>query len=221
MESATTVDRAVTSRGELVLRESDGHYEVISNGVFLMDTRAGQSERLLVRAALDTAPDGARLLIGGLGVGFSLAEAAASARPAHITVAEIEPTLVAWHRGPLARFSAGAMDDPRVRVVTADLTAWLRTSAETFDAICLDIDNGPDWTVFDGNAALYTDDGLELLRRHLTPAGVLAVWSAGESPAFARRLDAAVGPVRTLRVPVPRGEPDIVYLAWPRGTEPR
>ncbi|GHJ48251.1 spermidine synthase [Catellatospora sp. TT07R-123] len=211
--AAATVERAVTERGELVLRELDGHYEVISNGVFLMDTRAGQSERLLVRAALDAVPDGARLLIGGLGVGFSLAEAAASARPARITVAEIEPVLVGWHRGPLGRFSAGAVDDPRVRVVTADLTTWLRTTDEVFDAICLDIDNGPDWTVFDTNAALYQHDGLDLLRAHLAPGGVLAVWSAAESPAYAERLAASIGPVETLRVPVPRGEPDVVYLA--------
>lgn len=210
---AVTVARTGTVRGELVLRESGGHYEVISNGVFLMDTRAGESERLLVRAALDAVPPGSRLLIGGLGVGFSLAEAAASDRPAEIVVVEIEPALVGWHHGPLAPFSAGALGDPRVRVVTADIVTWLAGTDERFDAICLDVDNGPDWTVFDGNAHLYGGDGLALLRSRLAPGGVLAVWSASASPAYAARLAAAVGPVQTLSVEVARGEPDVVYLA--------
>jgi spermidine synthase len=115
------VDRVTTDRGELVLREQDGAFEVISNGVFLMDTRAGASERLLVRAALETLPPGGSVLVGGLGVGFSLAETAASTVPGRIVVVEIEPDVVRWHRGPLAPFRAGALDDPRVEVVTGDL----------------------------------------------------------------------------------------------------
>ncbi len=218
--AAVTVARTGTERGELVLRESGGHYEVISNGVFLMDTRAGESERLLVRAALDAVPPGCRLLIGGLGVGFSLAEAAASERPAEIVVVEIEPALLGWHRGPLARFSAGALDDPRVRVVTADIVTWLAGTDERFDAICLDVDNGPDWTVFDTNAQLYGGDGLALLRARLTPGGVLAVWSASASPAYAARLADAVGPVQMLPVEVARGEPDVVYLARQKSEDP-
>jgi spermidine synthase len=203
----------MTDRGELVLRSHAGHYELISNGVFLMDTRAGESERLLVRAALEAAPEGARLLIGGLGVGFSLAEAVRSAKPAEIVVVEIEPAIVAWHQTFLSPYSGGALSDPRVRVVTADLVRWLESTEDRFDAICLDIDNGPDWTVFSGNAALYGGDGSALLRSRLTPGGVLAVWSASASPRYAENLAATVGPVRTLFVEVERGEPDVVYLA--------
>ncbi|MGK5741185.1 spermidine synthase [Micromonospora sp. URMC 103] len=212
-EAATVIDRVVTERGELVLRHRAGHYEIISNGVFLMDTRAGASERLLVREALTLVRPGARILIGGLGVGFSLAEAAASPVPAEIVVVEIEEALVAWHRSRLAPYSAHALADPRVRVVTADLVAWLRATDEVFDAICLDTDNGPDWTVFPQNAALYDDDGTALLRDRLARGGVLAAWSASASPAYAARLAATVGPVTTRRVEVPRGEPDVVYLA--------
>lgn len=212
----TVVERVVTGRGELVLRARDEHFEVISNGVFLMDTRSGESERLLVRGALDAAParpGGVRLLIGGLGVGFSLAEAVRSTRPAEIVVVEIEPALVAWHRTHLARVSGDALDDPRVEIVTADLVDWLRTTDRCFDAICLDIDNGPDWLVFDPNAALYDAGGTALLRSRLAPGGVVAVWSAAASPAYAERLAAVIGPVRTERIEVPRGEPDVVYLA--------
>jgi spermidine synthase len=208
-----TVERVNTERGELVLRHDAGHYELISNGVFLMDTRSGASERTLVRAALAAAAPGARLLIAGLGVGFSLAEAVRSDLPAQIVVVEIEAAVVAWHATHLASYSAGALDDPRVRVVTADLGAWLATTDECFDVICVDVDNGPDWTVFDDNAALYGDAGTALLRARLDPGGVLAVWSASASAAYLARLTATIGPVETLLTEVDRGEPDVVYLA--------
>ena len=175
---AIVVDRVTTERGELALRRDGEHFEIISNGVFLMDTRNGASERVLVREALALAEPGSRLLIGGLGVGFSLAEAVASDLPAEIVVLEIEKHLIEWHRGPLAAVSGRALADPRVRLVNDDLVGWLHGADETFDAICLDIDNGPDWTVFDGNAALYDDTGLRLLRDRLTAGGVLAIWSA-------------------------------------------
>src|SRR4029453_12335820 len=135
MESgAVTVHRVVTDRGELVLRSRGGQYELISNGVFLMDTRAGESERLLVRAALAAASRRSpRLLIGGLGVGFSLAEAARS-DAAEIVVVEIEPAVVAWYRTWLRPYSAGALDDPRVRIVTAEFASWLASTTDRYDA---------------------------------------------------------------------------------------
>jgi spermidine synthase len=214
------VERVATGRGELALRRVGDQYEIISNGVFLMDTRGGASERLLVRAALDAAPPGARLLIGGLGVGFSLDEAARSGRPGRITVVEVEPALVDWHATHLRRFSGTALADPRVEVVTADLLAWLRGTDGTYEAICLDVDNGPEWTTFEQNAVLYTDAGLALLRSRLVPGGVLAVWSAAASEAFAGRLRARLGDVAVHRVPVARGEPDVVYLARVPATQP-
>ncbi|MCW3844950.1 spermidine synthase [Micromonospora yasonensis] len=213
VETGAVVDRVLTDRGELVLRQVGEHFEIVSNGVFLMDTRAGTSERLLLREALALVRPGARVLIGGLGVGFSLAEAAASGVPAEIVVLEIEETLVAWHRGHLAEVSGSALRDPRVRVVNQDILAWLRGTDEVFDAICLDVDNGPDWTVFPGNAALYDADGIALLRDRLADGGVLAVWSASAAPAYAAHLAAVIGPLSTHLVPVPRGEPDVVYLA--------
>jgi spermidine synthase len=197
--------------GELVLRRVGTDFEIISNGVFLMDTRNGESERLLVRAALDLIGGTGRLLIGGLGVGYSLAEAVRSPG-LMVTVVELEPAVIGWHATHLEPFSQGALHDPRVTVVCADLPSWLHATQESFDAICLDIDNGPEWTVTDGNAELYTGDGLDLLARRLTPGGVLAVWSAGVSPAFEDRLRARFATVETHAITVPRGEPDIVYL---------
>jgi spermidine synthase len=211
-DEAVVVDRVVTGRGEIVLRRRGSHHEIISNGVFLMDTRGGASERLLVRAALAALPGSALvdLLIGGLGVGFSLDEAARTARSGSITVVEIEPAVIGWYRDHLG---AGALNDPRVRVVEADLLAHLASDPTTYDAICLDIDNGPEWTVTDGNRQLYGAAGLALLAARLRPGGVLAVWSAAESTGFASRLSTVFSDVAALPVPVARGVPDVVYVA--------
>ncbi|MBB4775235.1 spermidine synthase [Actinomadura livida] len=208
------VERAAGVGGELVLRRAGAHYEIISNGVFLMDTRGGASERLLVRAAVQGLDGPVRLLIGGLGVGFSLAEALTLPAVAHVTVVEREPAVIAWHAAELRPFSRGALDDPRVTVERADLLDHLAAPhGPRYDALCLDIDNGPDWTVTPGNARLYGAAGLDLLTARLTPRGTLAVWSAGAAPAFEALLRGRFSRVRTRAVPVPRGEPDVVYLA--------
>ncbi|MES9543484.1 spermidine synthase [Actinomadura sp. NPDC000600] len=217
-EEPVVVERAAGLGGELVLRRAGGDYEIISNGVFLMDTRNGESERLLVRAALEAAarrPGGpARVLIGGLGVGFSLAEALTLPDVAHVTVVEREPAVVAWHATALRPWSRGALDDPRVTVERADLLDYVSApDAGRFDAVCLDIDNGPDWTVTPGNARLYAATGLDALAALLTPRGVLAVWSANAAPAFEALLRDGFAAVEVRPVPVPRGEPDVVYLA--------
>lgn len=205
---SVTVERLQTPRGELVLRRDGEHHEIVSNGVFLMDTRNGESERVLVRAAVRG--PGARVLIGGLGVGFSLAEALTLA-PAAVTVVEIEPAVLRWNREHLGR--AGALDDPRVTVVLADLTDFLATGTGVHDAICLDVDNGPEWTVTVDNASLYGEAGLSAVDRHLAPGGTLAVWSANRAPAFEARLRSRYRTVQTREIPVPRGDPDVVYLA--------
>lgn len=209
-----TIERVATPRGELVLRRVDGDYEIVSNGTFLMDTRDGRSERLLVDAALErtTAPR-PRVLIGGLGVGFSLAAAVADERVAAITVVEVEPAVIAWQRGPLAPYSGHAVDDPRVELVRADLLEWIAEPGPPYDVICLDIDNGPDWTVTEANAGLYDGGGLAALGDRLAPGGVLAVWSAAAAPAFEARLRARFAEVTTRDVPVRRGAPDRVYVA--------
>ncbi|MFG1809456.1 spermidine synthase [Streptomyces sp. NPDC049040] len=212
------VDRRSGPAGEIALRRRGPDYEIIANGCFLMDTSDGRSERLLVDAALDALDDGRqhpRVLLGGLGVGFSLARAAAEPRWGRIEVVEREPAVMEWHRtGPLRQFSGGALDDPRVALVEADLTVHLRAAGEPFDALCLDIDNGPDWTVTENNGSLYSPSGLDACRNRLTPGGVLAVWSAQPSAAFEAALrSAGFERVHTLEIPVIRGVPDVVHLA--------
>jgi len=222
------VERVLSANGELVLRRAGDHHEIIHNGVFLMDTRGGASERLLVRAALAACGRRpARLLIGGLGVGFSLDEALRSPDVAEVTVVELEQAIIDWHATHLRAHAEGALLDPRTRVIAADLVDWLRgedagrsdpcrSDAGRFDAVCLDIDNGPDWTVTEGNAALYGDEGLALVERRLVPGGALAIWSAMAAPAFEARLRRRFTGVRVELVEVPRGEPDHVYVATRR-----
>ena len=200
------VARVETARGELVLRCDGEHFEVISNGVFLMDTRDGRSERMLVTAALAAHPDPRSLLIGGLGVGFSLEAAVADERLERITVVEIEPTLVDWYEAELGR---SAHKDPRVDIVIADIAEH----GGSYDVICLDVDNGPDWTVTESNTGLYDASGTAELRDRLTEHGVLAIWSAHEVASYEALLRAHFTEVNVLTVPVARGEPDTVYVA--------
>ncbi|MFF3530137.1 spermidine synthase [Streptomyces rubiginosohelvolus] len=216
------LDRREGPFGEVVLRERGEHFEIIANGCFLMDTSDGRSERLLIDVALAslhagrTAPS---LLIGGLGVGFSLVRAAEEERWGRIVVVEREQAIVDWHReGPLDRISGAALADPRTGILHTDLVAHLRTATERYDALCLDIDNGPDWTVTESNESLYSPAGLAHCRDRLYPGGVLAVWSAQPSPAFEQALrNAGFSGVRTEEVAVARGVPDVVHLALRAG----
>ncbi len=213
------VERRRTEQGELVLRRAGAHFEVIANGTFLMDTRDGRSERALVREAL---PDrgGLRVLLGGLGVGFSLDETLRHPGVAEVVVCEVEAAVVEWARSHLRGVCEHGVDDPRVRLVVADLRDALATLAGPFDAICVDIDNGPGWLVHPENAAIYADAGLDRLGGLLAPGGRLGVWSAAADEPFAARLRSRFGTVRAVAIAVPRGPDDVVYVADRRAVSP-
>lgn len=236
MDRPRVLDRREGPWGEVVLRQHGELLQIIANGCFLMDTSNGRSERLLVRSALaewerhngtrpqDSAPPHApSLLIGGLGVGFSLNEAVREPRWSRVIVVERERAIIDWHHeGPLAPLTAEALADPRTELVRADLLDYLApppdaaqpSATEDVDVLCLDIDNGPDWTVTEDNGSLYSPAGLASCAARLRPSGVLAVWSAAPSEAFedALRHSGFVG-VRTEAVPVVRGVPDVVHFA--------
>ncbi|MGW0554477.1 spermidine synthase [Streptomyces sp. NPDC002926] len=216
-DGPVVLDRREGPHGEVVLRQHGEHHEIIANGCFLMDTSDGRSERLLVDAALDALADhpAPSVLIGGLGVGFSLARAAANPRWRRIAVVEREQAIIDWHRtGPLAAISGDALADPRSVILHTDLVTYLRTTTDRYDALCLDIDNGPDWTVTDDNETLYSPAGLAACQGRLEPGGILAVWSAQPSSAFEDALrNAGFTGVTTEEIRVARGVPDVVHLA--------
>ena len=216
-DTPVVLDRREGPYGEVVLRRHGELLQIIANGCFLMDTSDGRSERVLVDAARDALDGRAQpnVLIGGLGVGFSLAHAATDPSWGAITVVERERAIVDWHlTGPLGALSAHALADPRTEIVEADLIDYVDETSATYDALCLDIDNGPDWTVTEGNDGLYSPAGLTSCARVLKPGGVLAVWSAKPSPEFEGTLwNAGFQRVRTEEIPVARGVPDAVHLA--------
>lgn len=165
----------------------------LDGGNELMNSRLGGSEEALAELALAKMRGnvGPVVLIGGLGMGFTL-RAALGLAPgdARLEVAEIVPDLVAWARGPMAEVFGGCLDDARVMVRVGDVAGMIRQGA--YDAILLDVDNGPDGLTRTGNDALYGVAGLQAARRALRPGGVLAIWSAHPDAGFVRRL-AAVG----------------------------
>lgn len=207
----TVVERVVGCCGELALLRREGHYEIVANGVFLMDTRGGGSERLHVSAAAVRMPPPGRMLIGGLGVGFSLAAALAHPGVGEVHVVERERAVLRWNRGPLALVNANALLDPRVRTYEADVVDWLASApACSLDAICLDVDNGPEWLVTPGNAWLYSNDGLRTATRVLSPDGVLTIWSSAPAPAFVARMNEHFVEVEVTEVSAAQGEPDVI-----------
>jgi spermidine synthase len=211
-ERPVVVDRRQTPRGELVLRRAGVHYEVIADGTFLMDTRDGRSERALVREALRGVEAG-RLLLGGLGVGFSLDEALSLPSLAEVVVVEIEPVIAEWAGSHLAGLGLRGLGDARATLVLGDLRDVPDLVTGTFDAICVDVDNGPGWLVHPRNVELYHDQGLERLEAMLRPGGRLAVWASAPEGAFAGRLQARFAEVQTIAIPVLRGPDDVVYVA--------
>lgn len=206
------VERQLTERGEIQLQKRNNHYELIYNGTFLMATYNGESERLLVKEALHLCDNPQTIVIGGLGVGFSVAEALSDSRIREVDVIEIEEVIIDWNKTYLGPFSSFALEDSRTNIINADLISWISETSNKYDALCLDIDNGPDWTVSDTNGDLYGDPGINNLLRLLNPGGVISFWSATKSDAFLAKLRSIFSIVEVKLIPQERGEPDYVYL---------
>ena len=195
MNETVVLAREETPRGEVALRrrqDANGQpiYEIISNGVFLMASTNEPSARQLAHLALEplAGREELQVLIGGLGMGFTLQAALEHPGVTRVQVVEVEPLIVAWaqtHFGPL---NGDALSDGRVHVAVEDLAHHIATVTNPYDAILLDVDNGPTWLVFDDNAAVYERPALEQMRTLLTPGGVLAVWAAERAPDFLAEL---------------------------------
>jgi len=180
--------------GELRLKRRGREWSIMLGTNELMNSRLSGSEEALASLAIDRIGGRrrARILIGGLGMGFTLRAALSLAAPdAEITVVELVPAVVAWARGPMAELHGASLTDPRVRIVEADVGAAIAAARGAYDAILLDVDNGPDGLSRPENDGLYSPKGLAEARAALSPGGVLAVWSAHADPAFTRRLKQA------------------------------
>jgi spermidine synthase len=175
--------------GELVLRQRGEELEIRVAGHDLMSSRMHGSEDALARLGCAHVGPAPRVLVGGLGMGFTL-RAALEVLPAdaQVVVAELVPAVVEWNRGPLAHLARRPLEDPRVTVQVGEVGKLLAASTLRYDAILLDVDNGPVALTRRGNQLLYSPPGLELMRRTLRPGGVLAVWSAARSPDFEQRM---------------------------------
>ena len=188
--------------GELRLRRRGDEFAIVLGPVELMNSRKSGSERALAEIAcarLAGRPR-PRVLVGGLGMGFTLRAALDALGPgARIVVAELVPAVAAWARGPLAHLFAGVLDDPRVVLHEADVAEILRAGRGGYDAILLDVDNGPDGLTRAANDRLYGPAGLGEARAALRPGGLLAIWSQGPDRAFAARLGRAGFAVEEVR----------------------
>jgi len=163
----------------------------MSGNIELMNSRVGGSEEALARLSCKkiSARPQARILIGGLGMGFTLRAALPLHGPeARLVVAELVPQVIAWARGPLADVFGASLTDPRVRIEQADVGQLIRSVRSRYDAILLDVDNGPEGLAREANNDLYSASGLSAAREALRPGGVLAVWSSSPDRGFTRRL---------------------------------
>ena len=183
----------------------------------LMNSRMFGSEEDLATLSWERikARRDARVLVGGLGMGFTL-RAALKAMPAdvHITVVELVPTIVDWARGPLAPLFDNCLDDPRVSIVTGDVGNVIGKARADYDAILLDVDNGPEGLSRDGNDQLYSLPGLSRARAALKPSGVLAIWSAHPDEKFTRRLGDVGFGVETVQVRARHGGRGPRHTIW-------
>jgi len=195
MKPTRLLDRSTTPDGTpITLHEHDGTISIRVGGVELMSTRQHHSEERLAELACGglTERRRAAVLIGGLGLGFTLRETLRHvAEDATVVVAELVPAVIAWNRNPAYRLAADVIDDPRVEIVTGDVADVLAESRGRFDRIMLDVDNGPSGLTATANDALYVATGLGAARAALRPMGRLAVWSAGEDRRFVARMEAA------------------------------
>jgi spermidine synthase len=177
----------------LTLRRRGDAFEIRFNLLELMSSRNAVSETALARIAGGRIErDTAHVLIGGLGMGYTLRSVLNEVGPgARVTVAELVPEVIAWNRGPLAGLAGRPLDDPRVVLHAGDVTDAIRANPDTFDAILMDVDNGPEAVFVESNHFLYSADGVRLILSGLKGGGVLAVWSADPSPGFERVLAAS------------------------------
>lgn len=202
---------------ELRLMRRGAEFSIMAGANELMNSRLSGSEKALATLAAERLRGraGPRLLIGGLGMGFTLRAALASLpSTAAVEVAELVPAVVAWARGPMAEIFGDCLEDPRVAVREGDVGEMIRSARSAYDAILLDVDNGPGGVSREANDDLYSVSALGAARRALRPGGLLGVWSAGRDEGFTGRLRKAGFRVEELPVRAAGAGRGARHLIW-------
>jgi spermidine synthase len=177
--------------GELRLMQRGDEFSIMAGSTSLMTSRRSGSEETLATVVCERLKTRtkARILIGGLGMGFTLRAALDALGPeAKVVVSELVPAVVAWAKGPMAEVFGNSLTDPRVSIEEKDVAKVIASASSAYDAILLDVDNGPEGLTRKANDALYNQQGLRAARVALRPRGILAVWSSGPDPRFTQRL---------------------------------
>lgn len=203
--------------GELRLMRRGAEFSIMLGNNELMNSRLSGSEEALATLSCERirARPRPRILIGGLGMGFTLRAALSVLdAQARIVVAELVPAVVAWARGPMAEVFGDSLTDPRVRIEEADVGRVIRSGRSAFDAILLDVDNGPEGLTREANDSLYSIAGLTAARDALRPGGVLAVWSSGPDRNFSRRLGKAGFDMDEVKVRANRARAGSRHVIW-------
>lgn len=202
--------------GELKLMQRGTEFAIMAGATPLMNSRMSSSEIVLAEVACERLKGrrNVRVLIGGYGMGFTLRAALAGlGTDAQVIVAELVPAVLKWARGPMADLTAGGLSDPRVSVQEADVGSVIESGRGSFDAILLDVDNGPDGLSRTENDRLYNFAGLKAARQALRPGGMLAVWSAAPSKAFVNRLEQTGFVVEEVKARANKGR-GVRHIIW-------
>jgi spermidine synthase len=212
------VDEARTADGtRLTLSRRGTEWEVCFDGLVLMSSRAHGSEDELARLAFAKAPHARTVLVGGLGLGFSLRATLDLLGPrGKVVLAEQAASVVEWNRVHVGDLAGRPLDDPRVHVRVGDVRERIREARAAYDLILLDVDNGPDALIHDANAGLYDANGVVACHRALTEAGALAVWALGPDAGYLRRLQRSGFDASAVRVaprPGAGGRKHVVFVA--------
>jgi spermidine synthase len=213
------IARAESERGEIVLRRRSEEraadaLELRVNGAFVMDTRETTSEIGLASAALELVEHPRRVVVGGLGLGFTTQRVLADPRVEEVTVVELESALIGWMRDGTVPHGPALLADKRLHVVDADIVQAVAEALSTYDLVLLDVDNGPGYLVHPSNQAIYEHDFLVATRSIIDPGGALAIWSADPAPGLAEAMEQVFGNCSEHRYDVLLQERPTEYLLY-------
>ncbi len=221
MTEYVEVARAESERGEIVLRRRVRErgadvLELRTNGVFVMDTEETTSEIALAAAALELVEEPRDVVVGGLGLGYTVQRVLADSRVGRVMVVEIEEALIGWLRDGTVPHGPALLADKRVHIVNADIAMAVAEATSTYDLVLLDVDNGPGYLVHEHNSLLYESDFLASTKRIINSGGALVVWSANPAPALGAAMEQVFGNCVEHRYDVllqQRPEQYLLYLA--------